>query len=388
MEVKKLTGEACKKTRTLWEEVFSEDTKQFTDYYFENKAPQNIAYVIGEEPFHAMMFRTPYTLKLWEQKREISYLVGVATKKEFRHKGYMTALLIKAFQEMYREKNPFTFLMPANPAIYEPFDFTYVYSRPIWKLKNETATATWLESLMQENKDSFPKRSENKEFLLKVAEHISEMDNKSLQQQNGIQQLAEKMRQEDYIFTSIQSIAAKKGEEGLSSIFQKLSDFANQWLRERYQIYAYRDVAYYQMQWKELLAQNGDIFLLLKEEQIVGFFLYAREEDEIAIQEVMEQEEGLFPFLKEEEEKEPIIMARIIHFEEMMKLVRSPKNRTILVEIEDDLIAENEGLYRVEMTPKGSTVTRLKESRTPEISLNIGQLTPYLLKEVFLNEIV
>lgn len=370
MEVKKLTGEACKKTRTLWEEVFSEDTKQFTDYYFENKAPQNIAYVIGEEPFHAMMFRTPYTLKLWEQKREISYLVGVATQKEFRHKGYMTALLIKAFQEMYREKNPFTFLMPANPAIYEPFDFAYVYSRPIWKLKNETATADWLESLMH-TKEGCRLGAAHRENLLQTAEYIAPKQNST-----------------PYRLQSLTALVAAAGEEALIEICHKLADFANYWLSSRYTIYAYRDVAYYKRQWKELLAQNGDIFLLLKEEQIVGFFLYAREEDEIAIQEVMEQEEGLFPFLKEEEEKEPIIMARIIHFEEMMKLVRSPKNRTILVEIEDDLIADNEGLYRVEMTPKGSTVTRLKESRTPEISLNIGQLTPYLLKEVFLNEIV
>ena len=87
MVIQKIKGEACKKTRALWEEVFFEDSIQFTDYYFENKAQRNIGYTIGEEPYDAMMFRTPYMLQIGEVQREISYLVGVATRKECRHSG-------------------------------------------------------------------------------------------------------------------------------------------------------------------------------------------------------------------------------------------------------------------------------------------------------------
>ena len=38
MKITKIVGEACKTARSLWEEVFYEDSVQFTDYYFENKA--------------------------------------------------------------------------------------------------------------------------------------------------------------------------------------------------------------------------------------------------------------------------------------------------------------------------------------------------------------
>ena len=134
--INKITGEACKAARSLWEEVFYEDSVQFTDYYFQNKAGKNIGYVIGEAPYDAMMFRTPYQLHIGNQQREISYLVGVATREECRHQGYMRSLLMHSFKEMYEEKQPFTFLMPANPAIYEPFDFRYIYERDMWKLKD------------------------------------------------------------------------------------------------------------------------------------------------------------------------------------------------------------------------------------------------------------
>ena len=118
MTINKITGDLCKTARVLWEEVFYEDSEQFTDYYFENKAEKNVGYVIGKEPYDAMMFRTPYQLQIGQVRLEISYIVGVATRKEYRHRGYMRNLLLHSFREMYQEKNPFTFLMPANPAIY------------------------------------------------------------------------------------------------------------------------------------------------------------------------------------------------------------------------------------------------------------------------------
>ena len=51
------------------------------------------------------------------------YLVAVATKVTFRHRGLMRALLTKALRDMEEQERPFTFLMPADEAIYTPFDF-------------------------------------------------------------------------------------------------------------------------------------------------------------------------------------------------------------------------------------------------------------------------
>lgn len=41
-----MEGEECISLRPLWEEVFWEDSKEFTDYYFEEKAARNRAYAL------------------------------------------------------------------------------------------------------------------------------------------------------------------------------------------------------------------------------------------------------------------------------------------------------------------------------------------------------
>ena len=365
MQIKTLMGEERNTTRSLWEEVFSEDSEKFLNYYYLWKAPWNIGYVIGEEPYEAMMFRTPYELQIMDKKRSISYLVAVATRKEFRHKGYMTALLMEAFSQMYKEKNAFTFLMPANPAIYEPFDFSYVYEREVWELDKE-----WIQELEGcWNKEKEPiselkAAGSEAEYLkqLKIWEEINRCSLTSLKQ--------------DY---------HQKEKE---KILQEIADFANYWLLQKYQIYVCRTGEYYERQLEELMAQNGDIFIAKGKQGIEGIFLYAREEEDLSIQEVMEKREGLFSFLQKQEKKKPIIMARIIHAEEMLKLVKSKERRSLLIEIEDPLIPQNEGVYRWEMAPEGSSVIKLKEYREPEESWHIRDLAPKILQKVFLNEIV
>ena len=156
------------------------------------------------------------------------------------------------------------------------------------------------------------------------------------------------------------------------------------------------------MQLKESEAQNGDIYVLFKQGEMKAFFLYAREEGEVFLQEVMEAEEEVLDFLQKSENKKPVIMARIIHLEEMMKLVCSKENIELLIEIEDELIPENTGIYQWEITPQGSQVTKfsqgivprecnaaeLKEQEIPLISMHIRELAVQILTGVFINEIV
>lgn len=359
-----LSKEECKTTRSLWEEVFLEDSVRFTDYYFENKAEKNVGYVIGQAPYDAMMFRTPYPLQIGKTQKEISYIVGVATRKECRHRGYMRKLLVHSFREMYKEKMPFTFLMPANPAIYEPFDFQYVYERDVWELKEPEKTIELLEILTAQGKEY------------------------SCEKFHGL--------------CSVRNLRKQFPE---FPIFQLLSEFSNKYLKEHYNIYVHRDVVYYEMQLKESEAQNGDIYVFLRDGEIKAFFLYAKEGEEVFIQEVMEEKEGTLEFLQKAEKKKPVIMARIIHLEEMMKLVCSKEIRTVVIEIKDELIPENAGVYEWKITPDGSHVTKIHanvssekkdfvelkaaqmESK-PESSMHIRDLVTQVLKGVFINEIV
>lgn len=362
MKINKITGKDCKATRPLWQEVFYEDSVKFTDYYFRHKADKNIGYVIGQEPYDAMMFRTPYKLQIGEKQRNISYIVGVATRKECRHRGYMRELLMHSLEEMYQEKEPFAFLMPANPAIYEPFDFRYVYERDVWKLKDGIE----IEKLLKESQLNW--------YELKAAE-IQHND------------------RNDIMLDGLYRVSGLQEQFPDISILERLTDFANEYLREHYNIYVHRDVAYYEMQMKELAAQNGDIYVLFEQGEIKAFFLYAKEGDEVFLQEVIEAEEGKLDFLQKEEKKKPIIMARIIHLEEMLKLVCSKEPKTVIIKVEDHLVLKNTGTFKVEMMPEGSKVMRmhLKENEQEEISeicMHISDVTVWGLNKVFINEIV
>ena len=377
----KITGEACKTTRPLWEEVFYEDSVRFTDYYFENKAEKNIGYVLGQAPYDAMMFRTPYELQIGKEKKEISYIVGVATRKECRHRGYMRNLLMYSFREMYKEKMPFAFLMPANPAIYEPFDFRYVYERDVWTLKDHEKE--FIEAEVTGDGQLIPETGNEI-----VAAEITSCSFTKYGAENILQGLY-----------SVRNLQKQLPD---FPVIEQLADFANQYLKEHCNIYVHRNVSYYEMQLKESEAQNGDIYVLFERGEIQAFFLYAREEDEVFIQEVMEKETGTLDFLRKAEKKKPIIMARIIHLEEMMKLVCSKERKNLIIKIEDDLIPENAGIYQWEITPTGSNVRKLlqeigfeenslrgeKRPETDVICMHIRELVTHILTGVFINEIV
>ena len=410
MTINKITGDFCRTARPLWEEVFYEDSVQFTDYYFENKAEQNIGYVIGQVPYEAMMFRTPYQIQIGQARKEISYIVGVATREKCRHRGYMRKLLMHSFREMYQEKNPFTFLMPANPAIYEPFDFQYIYERDIWELTEPGKIVPFLETLTSEVKVTEYEGIVNIESGIRgIGNENKKADYELTAAEAGNSNLTECKRLSEsdnwereisfHKLTGLYSVRSLVRQFPDFPIMDLLAEFANNYLKEHYNIYVHRDAFYYKMQLKESKAQNGDIYVLFEKGEIKAFFVYAKEGDEIFLQEVLESEEGILGFLQKAEKKKPIIMARIIHLEEMMKLVCSREHNTTMIEIKDELIPENAGIYRWEITPWGSKVKKVAgeinlsekdkvKTGKSGVSMHIKELAVKILTGVFINEIV
>ncbi|MCI8596998.1 MAG: GNAT family N-acetyltransferase [Lachnospiraceae bacterium] len=124
MEIRYLTREEHKRSRILYEEVFIEDEQAFVDAYYEIKGADNEILVVEDEGnIVSMLHRNPYTFLFRDSSVRADYLVAVATKRTYRHQGLMRSLLTKALCDMAAEKMPFTFLMPADEAIYTPFDF-------------------------------------------------------------------------------------------------------------------------------------------------------------------------------------------------------------------------------------------------------------------------
>lgn len=118
----------------LWERVF-EDTKQYMDYYFSNKARRSQCVEDREgETLCSMAFFTPYSVVYQGEKMTLPYIVGVATDEKFRHQGRMTKVLVAGMEQQKKENKPLVFLSPANTEIYRPLGFETVYWRDTLKL--------------------------------------------------------------------------------------------------------------------------------------------------------------------------------------------------------------------------------------------------------------
>ena len=124
MKVRYLDRQEHGRSRALYEEVFVEDEQAFVDAYYQIKAADNEILVAEEDgEIVSMLHRNPYTFWLRRERVPADYLVAVATRVAFRHRGLMRALLTRALRDMKEQGYPFTFLMPADEAIYTPFDF-------------------------------------------------------------------------------------------------------------------------------------------------------------------------------------------------------------------------------------------------------------------------
>ncbi len=130
MEIRKIEQREHGRTRSLYETVFAEDSKRFVDYYYEVKTKDNTIYVVeDEEEICAMIHLNPYVIMANGKEIPAHYIVAVATKPECRRRGYMGSLLKASLNGMYKENEPFTFLMPASENIYIPYDFRTVYDQ-------------------------------------------------------------------------------------------------------------------------------------------------------------------------------------------------------------------------------------------------------------------
>lgn len=343
MILKRLDDLEKQKTRQLWEEIFSEDSSKFLDYYYEEKTRENEIFAIVEEKQTcAMLHLNPYRLMLGDRCVSADYIVAVATKKELRHKGYMSAMLREAFECMYEEQKPLTFLMPAKEEIYLPFGFRVVYrqKRAVYKRK----------------------AYENKEHLKFV-----------------------KAKEQDA---------------------ERLAELANRIIRQDYMVYTKRDEAYYKALIKEQQSQNGFVMLICREDKLIGSFLYGIEEN-IEIREPLffgslkeefmaaleeyfmpcQKQINFYAFETENAETVPCIMFRLVNLQSLLGLLSAKENIQFTFEFEDSIITKNSGIYEVFLGKDGGRAGRTK-SLKPEMKLEPAVLTELLFGDMGLDELI
>lgn len=313
--------DACKK---LWENVFG-DTKEYTDFYFRERAGLGRIYTRTEgESLVSMVHVNPYTMldSCHHTFHQLHYIVGVATHPEYRHRGFMADLLTKALQDMCTDREPFTYLMPADPAIYTPFGFCYIDS----KQKDCCHLHQW--------------------------QHLPAGN------------------------------PACRIEAVIPSFYQAISDFANSHMQAKGYNYIFRDSAYYDIIQKQMHAAGGELLCYAtpagNEDDtplIHAVISYMFEDNHCEITELLYHDtvslsDIQHAFAKHMTDRHhihrrdsvrlsfsPAIMGRIVDFKSFVKLLHAPENISLSLCIKDPLLPTNNGCYELAIDKNGGSIT-------------------------------
>lgn len=350
MVLRKLLKDEHGKTRKLWEEVFTEDTPEFLDYYYSVKTEENEIYVIEEDgEIRSMLHLNPYIMQIGDATYPSHYIVAVATEEAYRKRGYMAKLLGQAVKDMRENGEPFTFLMPAAEAIYYPHGFRFIYQQ-----KQKKITGKY-----------------EKDFFCEV------------------------------------SLAEKKD-------CSELADFANGLLRQTYEVYAKRDQYYYERLLQEVQSEEGGILLVKKEGKLVGFFSYGRGEQYEVVEPLFMEphQDRLFPAIWEltkdeavpvhvggisqEGSQKPLIMAKILHIPNMLSVLETKEEIELVLQVFDEPTGNSLGTFSLVGKGKMKVVELKdfgKEARLQAAALreeperiSIGDLTSILFGYTCLEE--
>ena len=117
------------------------------------------------------------------------YIVAVATRKEIRRQGIMRKMLHRVLNDMAERGEPFTYLIPADKAYYEPFDFVFVMDWTEIEITGEAGAVT-------ESLESF-QEAETQEVLRFLNRQIRSYDIYTVIDPEYLQQAAKEAKSQD-----------------------------------------------------------------------------------------------------------------------------------------------------------------------------------------------
>lgn len=324
-------------TRQMYEEIFKEDSKAFVDYYYQWKTKDNDIIVMEDkEGYEVMLHLNPFFIQVNGSKEKIPYIVAVATRPDCRRQGKMQQVMVQALQDLYRAQCPFTFLMPANPDYYKGQGFVFTPLESAIKSQAGISTKKYIEN------DIF----------------ITKLDKERI---------------------------------------HHVTESVNKILAEKYQMFVWRDISYYQRLLAEMESEQGEVLVLEKSGEVVGALAYGNGEKteikEIVLSQELEnnktdicnkifQTEGW----KEEEMQ---LMFRITDLRSWTGKLKGEKE-VWEIEVEDALIPGNCGSWRIEWNVAGGKVKKLEKPQNipKKRTVDIAELTEKILEKmsIFIRE--
>lgn len=139
---------------------------------------------------------------------------------------------------------------------------------------------------------------------------------------------------------------------------EKAAHYMENWLEGRFELFCNRDAAYVSRLLKELASENGQLYFLHHGDALVGlqaFWGFGKKEQRLLYADS--------DFI-EETQKKPVIMARIICLTEILsafalKQKSYQEEVCIYLQVRDQMISENNGVFVWTLTKSGSKVERV-----------------------------
>lgn len=353
--------------RRLWRECFG-DPPAYEDFYFSYVYPNNIVYTIQDK---GMLHLNPYSCMVQGREQKLHYIVGVATEKEERRKGIMRRMLCRALTDMYKDKEPFTYLMPADVRYYQPFQFVSI----------STKRETILAGIKTHNMELPGTASQN---ILKIPYEKANIQ-----------------------FVKYEEIPQLFGLEGQQKLFQHI----DRMLSYRYDVFVKHDKGYFDLLLKEKKCQDGDVVFCFNGERQLenfeGFFAYGMEDGRLIAEQYLFEQDWIESCLAQYYKGSKSIihqfpfMVRIVHAEVFLTLFAelfyefAIEGKRLL--IEDPIITGNNGIYTFSTIENRISVKKQEKNsgdkRMWDVKMTVEELAGFIFgtpqtDKVFFAEVI
>ncbi len=344
--IRLLTGDEKQRSKALYSHAFPEDSETFLEYYFKIKTADNR--IIADEEdgeIVSMANLNPYSVVFCGRRAELDYIIAVATHANYRRQGRMRGVLASAFDVMYREGKPFTYLKPANKDYYLPFGFGFISE--VWETR--------------------PKEGSDLKKIILTAD---------LRNDAGMGQYAAILGKDfvdelnnDFFAASMSERSPGFGE-GLFDA--RILEFQRKWLASNADVYCDRTQEYLNGLYHMLGTDGGEIGLYFdKENRLAGVEIYWSTGESIEFL-------GDPEYFDRIRTGKPDKMARIIHLEEFVQVLHLKPDslkqiETMKFRIRDEMIPENNGTFLWHLNREFSYIEKLEhEDRLEVFEVGIG----------------
>lgn len=348
--------------RRIWEYCFRGDSKEYVDFYFTRKYnPLNTLVYEDRNKITSSIHLNNHVLNMYGKDVNTQYVVGVSTLPEARGAGIMSSMMKESLYEMRNRGNSFSILMPIDFRLYRKFGYENCYdilehSFDIFQLKNMKLTGEFKEADIESSAD-----------LKYIYENFAKRF-------NGVA-----VRDEKYFTEFVEEMSSDGGYIYINYTDSKPSGYLAYYISDSDSTMQIREFIYNSIDVYESMLK----FIFNHNTQVSSVNMSTPVSDFLA---------DILPNPRElKTVRKSFMMARILDFEKFLKSTGiKGKNisgfEEISIYLEDSIISENHGLYKI-LNENGNISIRKSNEGKFDLKLKVGDLTQLMFGYKSIEEI-